>query len=143
MAMVRLIYASRAFGYDDQTLLGILSVARRRNGRDGLTGALICRQDIYLQYLEGPEAQVDATLGRILKDDRHSDVRLLSRAPNETRMFPEWTMRHDPADSWMWSASEVAAGAVERATPDEALAVFAGLDRAGAPSEAARCPMGR
>ena len=43
-------------------LAGILSSARRNNPRDGITGALICRDDLFLQLLEGPEAAVEALI---------------------------------------------------------------------------------
>ena len=37
-------------------------------------GALICRDDLFLQMLEGPEAVVEAIYGRIVRDDRHLEV---------------------------------------------------------------------
>ena len=58
--MIQLIYASQPFGFDAAMLNGILSDARRCNVRDEVTGALICRADVYLQLLEGPEPAVDA-----------------------------------------------------------------------------------
>ena len=79
MDLIRLIYCSRPFGFDDAALNGILIDARRCNERDAITGALICRADIYLQLLEGPAAAVDATFARIAKDNRHLEVNLLSR----------------------------------------------------------------
>ena len=52
MPMIQLIYASRPFDFDEGTLAAILTVARGCNERDGITGALICRSDLYLQLLE-------------------------------------------------------------------------------------------
>ena len=57
--MKQLIYSSQPFGFDEAMLAGILSGARYNNVRDGITGALICRQDIYLQLIEGPAAAID------------------------------------------------------------------------------------
>ena len=54
MRDTQLIYASRPFGYDDLTLTSILMQARENNARNGITGALICREDVFLQILEGP-----------------------------------------------------------------------------------------
>ena len=54
MRDTQLIYASRPFGYDDLTLISILMQARENNARNGITGALICREDVFLQILEGP-----------------------------------------------------------------------------------------
>jgi hypothetical protein len=124
MDLIRLIYCSRPFGFDDAILNGILSDARRCNERDAITGALICRADVYLQLIEGPAPAVDATFARIAKDNRHLEVNLLSRVPVTDRLFPNWAMRDDPARSWMWDKEEVAAGALRKATEDEILSVF-------------------
>lgn len=127
MTVMQLIYASRPFGFDDLALSGILASARRNNRRDGITGALICREDLFLQLLEGPQNVVTALFARIVRDDRHTDVVTLVSGDIETRLFPEWAMRHDPAQSWMWTAEQVTAGAVGRASKDEILGVFTRL----------------
>lgn len=129
MALIQLTYASRPFGFDGPTLSGILLDARRCNDRDGITGALICRDDLYLQMLEGPQAAVEATYKRIGRDDRHLEVRQLShRAISETdRLFSRWAMRDDPAQSWVWSRAEIDNGALETASEAEVIAIFAQL----------------
>jgi Sensors of blue-light using FAD len=124
MQLIRIIYASMPFGFDEARLDDILTASRRNNARDDITGALICRADLYLQWLEGPADAVDALFATISGDDRHQDVHVLERGPITHRMFPAWAMRDDPAQSWMWSQSDVANGAVERATPQEVIAVF-------------------
>jgi len=127
MNLVQLIYSSRPFGFDDAMLNGILSDARRCNARDDITGALVCRADLYLQYLEGSATAVEAAFARIAGDDRHLEVTRLVLAPINDRLFPTWAMRDDPARSWMWTQAEVADGAVARATEAEVVAVFARL----------------
>jgi hypothetical protein len=124
LGKVQLIYASRPFGYDDLTLNGILFQARRNNARDGITGALIYREDLFLQLLEGPRDVVSAAFMRILRDDRHVEIVKLWSGNIETRRFPQWSMRHDPARSWMWTMSEVADGAIGRASKQEIRAIF-------------------
>lgn len=124
MTMFRLIYTSRPFGFDQATLGGILIGARRNNARDGVTGALICRADLYLQLLEGPRPAVEAAFARIDRDDRHVDVERLTADDVTDRMFPAWDMLDDPARSWLWSAAEVAAGAVAAASPADLRGVF-------------------
>lgn len=119
MSLFRVIYTSRPFGFDEGILGGILMNARTSNVRDSITGALICRADIYLQWLEGPEAQVQNTLQRIARDDRHLEVKVHFAAPVPERKFGEWAMLHDPAASWIWTHNEVADGVVERTTPEE------------------------
>ncbi len=124
MSLTQLTYASRPFGFDAAMLSGILLDARRCNARDGITGLLICRADLYLQLLEGPEAAVDAAYRRIAADDRHMDLRLLTRRRVENRLFPEWAMRDDPARSWLWTKAQLDDGALDRTTEDEILMVF-------------------
>lgn len=127
MSLIQLVYASRPFGFDWAILNGILAASRANNERDDLTGALICRADLYLQLLEGPEAAVEAALKRIERDDRHLEVSALYREPIAERLFPGWAMRDDPARSWMWTQQEVARGVIASASPSEVLGVFARL----------------
>ena len=125
MGLTQLIYTSQPFGFDEAMLNGILSDARRCNGRDDITGALICRADAYLQLLEGPEAAVDAAFSRIAKDDRHAEIVRLTREPAAGRLFPAWSMRDDPARTWFWTQAEVAGGALRQAGRQALLSVFA------------------
>ena len=124
MSVYRVVYSSRPFGFDSAILSSILIDARRLNARDDITGALICRGDIYLQLLEGPEAQVIRTLERIKRDDRHVEIKLHVAETVSERMFADWAMLHDPAASWMWSMEEIDQGAVERSTPEEIMTFF-------------------
>jgi hypothetical protein len=124
MTIHQLIYMSEPFGFDDGILNGILSISRRNNVRDDITGALVCRRDIYLQLLEGPEDVVEAAFGRIVRDDRHLALKRLCVEAVPDRIFPAWAMRDDPAQSWLWTEAEVGAGAVTAAGPDELRDVF-------------------
>ncbi|MCR9146808.1 MAG: BLUF domain-containing protein [Rhodobacteraceae bacterium] len=124
MPLKQIVYASRPFGFDQAMLNGILVDARRANARDDITGALICRGDLYLQMLEGPEAAVTACYERIRKDDRHTEAQRLVDRSIDTRLFPGWAMRDDPANSWIWTIQEVRDGAIERATEAEVLGFF-------------------
>jgi len=130
MGLIQLIYASRPFGFDEAMLNGILADARRNNPRHDITGALICRADLYLQLLEGPEEAITDLFERIRRDDRHVEVIELRRAEVTDRLFPAWAMRDDPARSWMWTQQEVTDGAIARTTPETALAVFTRLAEA-------------
>ena len=126
MALLQLTYASQPFGFNGPALAGILLDARRCNTRDGITGALICRDDLFVQMLEGPEDKVEATLRRITKDDRHLEVRPLSRRiiADEARLFPQWAMRDDPSDTWVWSRADLDNGALDSATEADVIAIF-------------------
>jgi Sensors of blue-light using FAD len=124
MSLTQIIYSSKPFGFTASVLDDVLTVSRARNSRDDITGTLICRGDMYLQLIEGPDAMIQATYKRICADDRHLEIgQLVSRSVTD-RMFPKWAMRDDPARSWMWSQAEVAAGAIQAATPPQILAIF-------------------
>jgi hypothetical protein len=127
MRLMGLIYTSRPFGFDAATLDDILLSARRNNARDGITGALICRADLYAQWLEGEREAVTMTFRRIQADDRHVDVRLAWAGDLDARHFPDWSMRDDPPRSWMWSQAEVRAGAVRDAPEQSLREVFSRL----------------
>ncbi len=124
MSIVQLVYSSRPFGFDLSMLGNILMRSRRNNARDNITGALICRADLYLQWLEGPQAAVEATYAKIIKDDRHLDIVRRITRPSSTRMFPEWSMRDDPAEGWLWSQEEIDGGVMDRAEAVDFIHVF-------------------
>lgn len=142
MQLTHLIYASRPFGYDDLTLNAILGAAGRNNARLNITGALICREDLFLQWLEGPDDAVTDLFARISRDQAHTDVTILSEGHTPERLFPDWAMRHDPAQSWMWTPAQVNDGAVAAASPKDAQSIFVRLSR-GTPVDTQRCPFVR
>ena len=123
--MKHLIYSSRPFGFDQNTLNGILVTSIDNNKKGHITGALICRSDLYLQYLEGPTETIDKTFDKIKRDDRHVEVKILKEGMNSERLFPRWAMRDDPVRSWMWSREEVDKGALDTIDAEEAFSIFA------------------
>lgn len=125
--LAQIIYASQPFGYDAGILSCILMDARRLNARDDVTGALVCRQDIYLQLLEGPSVAVEAAFARICRDDRHVAVCVLVSHPVQNRLFGNWAMLHDPAESWFWDQEELDRQQLELATTAEVCGLFAAL----------------
>jgi len=125
--LLQLIYVSRPFGFEAETLDDILISARRNNPKHGITGALICRADLFVQMLEGPREAVTRVFGKILADDRHLDLALVWCGDVATRCFGDWDMRDDPPKSWMWSQAEVRAGAARAATSEAYRGIFARL----------------
>ena len=122
--LVQLIYASQPFGYDSTTLQTILNDARRCNTRDGISGALVCRHDIYVQLLEGTLEAVHAAYMRISRDDRHVGVKkLVSRSITE-RFFGEWAMLHDPAISLIWNQQQIKDGILEQIPQTKIVEMF-------------------
>ncbi|WP_430513328.1 BLUF domain-containing protein [Pannonibacter phragmitetus] len=71
-------------GFED-----IKDKARKANSAAGLTGCLIFTGQHFLQVIEGMQEDVEDTFGRISRDTRHTDLRVLSEGPIEARDFPE------------------------------------------------------
>jgi hypothetical protein len=80
--IVGIAYCSKPMSFSFETVDEILAVSRVRNAANGITGALIYDNKTFLQWLEGTSTDVRATWQRISKDDRHTQIKLLSvRAP--------------------------------------------------------------
>jgi hypothetical protein len=97
MIIIRLTYYSRnridrSGGPMHDLIRDIVSESAANNRRDDITGALIHDDKWFAQALEGPEAMVSATFERILRDPRHSDVRLIKMQPLAARRFAPWWM---------------------------------------------------
>jgi hypothetical protein len=93
MPLARLVYASVAPApASSRDLMDILEVARFRNRKAGITGLLCYANQRFLQVLEGPPEAVCETFYRLLRDSRHSEIRLLDFRHTAGRLFDDWTM---------------------------------------------------
>jgi hypothetical protein len=91
--LVRLLYASRAAAALSASALdAILTQSRGRNPALGVTGLLVSADDVFMQALEGGRDEVCDLYNAIVRDPRHSDVRLLTFEEITERRFGAWTM---------------------------------------------------
>lgn len=91
--LVRLLYASRpATPISAPILDDILAQSRANNPEQGITGILCFSDTFFLQVLEGGRNEVCETYNKIVRDDRHREVRILSYAEISERQFGSWTM---------------------------------------------------
>ena len=129
MKLMQLVYCSQPFGYSLEILSAILVASRANNRKNDITGALICRSDIFLQLLEGPTQNVKNTYVAIQNDDRHINVYHLLDQPVKKRLFPAWAMKDDPVKTWMWSREDVSKGIVKGLSKAEVEEVFVKLSK--------------
>jgi hypothetical protein len=90
--LIRTIYVSRASSPLPLELKDILAVSRKNNPLRGVSGAMCFLDSVYLQFLEGEAAIVDALYQKIEKDSRHSEVKMLVHEPIAQREYPKWSM---------------------------------------------------
>lgn len=90
----RLVYRSRiAPGLDEAIDFGrIFDTAVRWNRDHGICGVLAFNGETFVQVIEGRPDRVDELLGRLSRDPRHSDIRVLARWPIVAPMFDDWSM---------------------------------------------------
>lgn len=135
--LIHLIYSSaavRPFSQDD--LKRLLSNARFKNDKLGVTGMLLYAECSFFQVLEGRPDDVDALFATIKNDDRHSKVTVIIREPISKRAFANWTMGY--AD-----ITPEEAGALAGTSEFSSSASFAGLQQGRAKKLLAAFKQGR
>lgn len=100
MALSHILY--RSLGRLDsfsQDCDDILFAARSRNQEYRLTGFLHGEEGIFVQWLEGPQEQLEYVAGLILADPRHRDISIFGRGEIGERQFPNWSMGFSSGES--------------------------------------------
>lgn len=89
----RLVYRSKAtHKLGSLHLFNLLLRSRQRNRELDITGHLLYTEEVFVQCIEGPPASIEALWQSLQRDDRHHDLELLSRQPETSRRFPDWSM---------------------------------------------------
>lgn len=93
--IVRCVYASRAAAALTSAMVeDILDTSRSHNPASGITGILCYSGDVFIQVLEGGRDEVCELYNTIVRDGRHSHVRILAFEEIRERKFCNWTMGH-------------------------------------------------
>ena len=102
--LVRLLYASRpAAPPTDSVVDAILQQSRKNNSRQGITGMLCFSDQFFVQVLEGGRDEVCELYNTIVRDVRHTGVRILLYDEIAERRFGSWTMgRVPPTKAYVW-----------------------------------------
>jgi hypothetical protein len=94
---MELLYVSRSklrLPQEEAEVDAIVDWSRGRNAEFDVTGALIFTETHFAQFLEGPEAGVDALMASIARDPRHTDLQIMFRRPTDERRFPTWSLAY-------------------------------------------------
>src|SRR5258705_14003902 len=91
--LVRCMYASRATApLSPAQVASILAQSRHNNPPRGITGILCFTDDIFIQVLEGGRDEVCELFAIIVRDDRHTGLRILTYEEIPERRFGHWAM---------------------------------------------------
>ncbi len=92
--MYRIIYKSRSIGEVNWDVVkDILHNCEENNTKREITGILLATGSHYLQVLEGRYEDVNHTFMKIVHDERHGDIQLISFNIIEARLFSHWGMK--------------------------------------------------
>jgi hypothetical protein len=83
---------------NETLLLDILSVSKRNNTRDGVSGILMYHDQMFFQILEGERTRAKKCYARILCDPRHSAISLMWEGEAESRTFTPWALGYAGPD---------------------------------------------
>jgi hypothetical protein len=106
--LIRIVYISRSTFTSarstaaiEPNVARILAKSRINNRRNGLVGVLYFGDGCFFQCLEGEQSAVDALYARLQTDDRHKDIRLMSREPIDALSYAQWAMKFVPLEKEM------------------------------------------
>jgi len=93
--MIAIAYRSNSHHpYSEDEILQLADSASLKNERLNITGYLFFRNKQFLQYIEGPEAQLRSLYLSISNDSRHSITHTIELTRLQRRIFPSWHMRY-------------------------------------------------
>ncbi|WP_277924685.1 BLUF domain-containing protein [Sphingomonas sp. BAUL-RG-20F-R05-02] len=91
--MRRLIYISLVTAsLCDDHMETLVSTSSLRNHESGITGMLWFNGIHFAQVLEGDAEAVDAVMRRIVKDQRHTNIQIITDVTDDRRIFGTWGM---------------------------------------------------
>ena len=125
----QIIYTSKPVALEHNTIDEILASSHKYNSKSGVTGLLIFGTKLYMQFLEGPDQELDETFNRIKIDNRHTDIRILGVNLTDRRLFGSWKMRPQDLERMHWSKEDIKNGLVDKLQPAQALEIFVQLSR--------------
>jgi hypothetical protein len=99
MPVRALVYVSqKSDRLGEHDLEALVAGAATFNATADVTGILLFDGQRFLQYLEGPEAGLEAAFSRVCAAASHSEIMLLAGGIVGARFYPSWSMMLIGAD---------------------------------------------
>jgi hypothetical protein len=93
--MYELVYRSVARpNLNTEDIVKLLETARNFNSKYEITGCLLFHNNEFIQILEGEKEMLLELYENIRKDERHTNVLLLSEEEKQDRIFENWSMAY-------------------------------------------------
>lgn len=103
--LIELVYSSRSIKQMEiDEVRALLTQAREKNRREGVTGLLCYDGQKFLQIIEGQSDVILDLFHAIQNDSRHEDVQILHDGDIKARAFSDWKMAYEPIPSGMLPA---------------------------------------
>ncbi len=90
-----ILYASEYAGNSenvDNDLTEIVKVAKDKNHKYSITGALFFHNNRFMRIIEGPQDDLKRLMAHIHKDRRHTNIQELVNEPITEKSFSAWNM---------------------------------------------------
>jgi hypothetical protein len=78
--------------YDPSIVSDIIKHARNENVKHGITGVLLFDGDSFTQYIEGQPDGVDRLMEKIMLDERHNRVFIITVGATQSRLYDKWEL---------------------------------------------------
>ncbi|ANQ49230.1 BLUF domain-containing protein [Flammeovirga sp. MY04] len=89
------IYSSASDeNFNEEQLIKLHEAAAKKNKEFDISGYLTFKNDIFIQYIEGPEKSIKQLIENIKKDKRHHIKHDIVLPIREDRLFGDWSMRY-------------------------------------------------
>lgn len=72
----------------------LVTAARQKNDKLGITGALLCTGTDFAQYIEGDRSAVESLMAQISVDDRHEKIIILKTGKAANSQFEGWGLAY-------------------------------------------------
>ena len=125
----RVVYVSEKTFVSATGLKDIIASSKKNNPEEDVTGCLLSGSNSFLQLLEGPAEFINTLYSKISKVSRHKNVITLCDEKIDERLFLSWSMKLAPFENIEWSSEDFNSGNFLNITSEEALNVFARLNK--------------
>ena len=94
MSLFRIIYISKSTELITDKLIKSIEISSAKNNKElDVTGILVATKTEFMQVLEGELENVNRVFMNICRDERHSDIQIISFDNISKRQFEDWSMK--------------------------------------------------